>query len=394
MTIKTTLALAGVLLLVAVTTYFVTYTPSAERVLPAPTGTFGVGRAIFHWIDADRREILSTRPGDNREVGIWLWYPASARQPALETAPYVEKLDVLAEALTRREVSLARSVRTHTVGGADVAPEPATYPILLFSPGAATIPALYTSFSEELASHGYVVAVLDHPYDNGASLLSDGRVVKPAQQPDAGEELLAFQRERVSVRAQDIAFVIRQLELFHAGAIESPFRGRLDLGRIGVLGHSIGGMTAAEACINDASIQACANMDGVVSAMPAYPDLADRGPSQPLLFMAKPFPAIRGEAPEDFQRRLAFLHARGNALLDDVQFGRSYRVTVIGATHATFSDEEVLLAGRAEGPRELLGYARAYLLAFFDENLRGQRPALLDSRPPSSAIQVEVFTPQ
>jgi predicted dienelactone hydrolase len=175
-------------------TNFVTYAPSAERVLPAPTGTFGVGRTIFHWIDADRPEILSTRPGDNREVGVWLWYPASARQPAHDTAPYVENLDVLAEALTRREVSLARSVRTHSVGGADVAPEPATYPVLLFSPGAATIPALYTSFSEEFASHGYVVAVLDHPYDNGASLLSDGRVVKPAQQPAGGEELLAYQR--------------------------------------------------------------------------------------------------------------------------------------------------------------------------------------------------------
>lgn len=391
---KKILALVTViLLLAAATAYFLSLEAPAERVLPAPTGPHGVGRTVFRWVDSDRPEVLSTRAGDKREVAVWLWYPASP-EAHLETAPYVDELDALAGVLTGDELALARSVRTHTVEAADLVPEPAVFPILLFSPGNATIPALYTSFSEDLASHGYVVAVLGHPYDDLAALLSDGRAVGRATEPDGGAELLAYRRERVSVRVEDIEFVIRELTLLDQGAIESPFRGRLDLGRIGALGHSIGGMTAAEACMRDARIKACANMDGVVSAMPAYADDDGRGPSQPFLFLAKPFPAMPGETPEDAQRRLALLHSRGNALLDDARLGRSYRVTITGATHETFSDEEILLAGEAERPRQLLDFARAYLLDFFDESLRGRSPVLFGSPPVDGAIRVEVFAPQ
>ncbi len=301
---------------------------------------------------------------------------------------------MLAAALTSEELSLLSSVQTHSTDGARLAPELTRIPLLVFSPGNATFPALYTSYAEDLASHGYIVAVLDHPYDSAATRLSDGTIIELATQPTEGEELLAFRQERVKVRSQDIAFVIQQFILLDEGAIDSSFEARLDLDRIGALGHSIGGMTAAQSCIEDERIRACANMDGVTNALPAYPSSDGRGPSQPFLFLAKPFPRMQGESDDDSQRRLAFLHSQGNAMLDDVRFGQSYRVTISGATHATFSDEEFLLSGESERPRELLNFARAYLLAFFHESLNGQRSSLLSSPPSDRAIRVETFTPQ
>jgi dienelactone hydrolase len=381
-----------IVLLAAATASLLSGVAAAERILPTPTGEYGVGRTAFRWVDMDRPEVLSTQADDQRQVGIWVWYPVSP-QPGEETAPYVEDLDALAGALTETEVSLLQSVRTHSVAAVALAPEPATFPVLLLSPGMATIPALYTSFAEELASHGYIIAVVDHPYDSAATLLSDGRVVEQARQPDGGEELLTYMRERTAVRVEDVAFVMRRLIDLHEGAVASPFRARLNLSRMGVLGHSIGGMTAAEACMHYERIRACANMDGVVNAMPAYPDADGRGPPQPFLFLAKPLPAVPGESQEDSQRRLSLLYSRGNTVLDDVLLGRSYRVTITGATHATFSDEEFLLADESESPRELLGFARAYLLAFFDENLRGLSPTLLDAPPIDNAIRLETFMP-
>jgi hypothetical protein len=67
------------------------------------------------------------------------------------------------------------------------------------------------SGSEGLASHGYIVAAVDHPYDDIAVRLSDGRVVKQAKEPAGGEELLRYQRERVRVRMDDVRFVLDQI---------------------------------------------------------------------------------------------------------------------------------------------------------------------------------------
>ena len=46
--------------------------------------------------------------------------------------------------------------------------------MVLFSPGLAGVRSQNTAWAQELASHGYVVVALDHPYDS-AALLADGR---------------------------------------------------------------------------------------------------------------------------------------------------------------------------------------------------------------------------
>jgi dienelactone hydrolase len=360
--------------------------------LLSPTGPYPVGRLIFHWQDASRPEVLSSKTGDKREVGVWVWYP-SITDPGKQTAPYIDQLDTLTKTLSSDEVSLARAVQTHAVSNALPSITPPRFPVLVFSPGSGGIPALYTSFCEDLASHGYVVAAVDHPYDDIAVRLSDDRVIKQGKEPTGGEELLRYQRERVRVRVEDVRFVLNQLMQIQQGRLESPFRGRLDLDRIGVFGHSRGGMTAAEACMKDQRVKACANFDGVVNAMPAYDD-AGRGPVQPFLFMEKPLPAMKGEKPEDAKGRLAFLRQRGNTMLAGVQSGQSYRITIDGATHGTFSDEEIISDSSATRPRRLLDVARTYLREFFDEALNGRQSAVLSAPPSDAAVQVQVFSPR
>lgn len=361
--------------------------------LPAPTGTYGVGRRLIHWIDARRAETMSARPNDRREIVVWLWYPAPPGL-RLTPAPYVDRLDRLATGISGDEVSLARSAQSHAIGNAPLAAQPAQFPVIFFSPGSGSIPALYSSLCEDLASHGYVVAGMDHPYDDAAVVLADGRVVRQAKRPNGGEELLRFERARVTVRAQDLRFALDQFTRIQAGQIQDPLQGRLDLSRIGAFGHSVGGMTAAEFCKQDRRVLACANMDGVVAARPAYPDAAGRGPRQPFLFLEKPLPAMKGEKPEAARRRLTALRERGNVLLAGVRSGRSYRVTITGATHATFSDEEILTGENAKRQRELIGIVRKYLRAFFDRSVRNQQTTLLDTSPSDDAVQVEAFSPK
>jgi dienelactone hydrolase len=191
-----------------------------------------------------------------------------------------------------------------------------------------------------------------------------------------------------------VRFTLDQLSLIQQGKLDTPLKGRLDLTRIGVFGHSTGGMTAAEACMRDPRIKACANFDGVVNAQPAYADAQGRGPLQPFLFLEKPLPALAGEKPEEAKQRLGFLRERGNALLAGVQRGRSYRITIEGATHITFSDEETISDPQASRPRELLDLIRRSVREFFNEAFSEKESSFLKNTPSDRAVRIETFLPR
>src|SRR5262245_27735636 len=43
--------------------------------LPAPTGTYSVGRTHFDWTDQSRTD--PENPSGHREIIVWVWYPAA-----------------------------------------------------------------------------------------------------------------------------------------------------------------------------------------------------------------------------------------------------------------------------------------------------------------------------
>ena len=66
---------------------------------------------------------------------------------------------------------------------AAVADEQPAYPVLVLSPSVFP-PLLLAAIAEELASHGYVVAGVNHTYETAVTVFADGRVVpvNPAAQ--------------------------------------------------------------------------------------------------------------------------------------------------------------------------------------------------------------------
>jgi predicted dienelactone hydrolase len=67
-------------------------------------------------------------------------------------------------------------------------------------------------------------------------------------------------------------------------SLRAPFAGHLDLSRIGVFGHSIGGMAAARACQIDYRIRACSDQDGTDDLGSPFPVSTPGAiPKQPLL---------------------------------------------------------------------------------------------------------------
>ena len=77
------------------------------------------------------------------------------------------------------------AARTNSVPDAPVASGKKRFPVVLFTPGGGVGRWTNIAWAEELASHGYVVAALDHPYDTATVQFADGRRFTGRSTPSA-----------------------------------------------------------------------------------------------------------------------------------------------------------------------------------------------------------------
>ncbi|MBW4670846.1 MAG: alpha/beta hydrolase, partial [Cyanomargarita calcarea GSE-NOS-MK-12-04C] len=105
-------------------------------------------------------------------------------------------------------------------------------PVIVFTHGLGSVRTELRYLAEHLASHGYVVAALEHPGSNetntNAALGGKNRLLKP-------QEFLE--------RPRDISFVLDELEKLNK-TVDNSLRGKLDTNNTMVIGYSFGGGTA------------------------------------------------------------------------------------------------------------------------------------------------------
>ena len=388
---------------------------SLPAILPPATGPFAVGKITVHWADESRIEPLS-RDHEPRELMVDIWYPAEASHSApaayLDAAAYEKALGADGYQNFFREASaaLTQGVQTHAFASAPYARAAGPSPVLIFSPGGGMGREVYATQLEELASHGYLVAAISHPYDAIVTIFPDGREIAYSEQrwpkpPSLEGEANLSQLEW---HAADISFVLD--ELIRANSAKSsqlPFAGHLDLSRVGALGHSFGGIAAAHACQLDRRFQACLNEDGLVAKKPVFLDVRGWSMDQAFMLILHDPPTRRLTDEEVAQMKMPRqrveamvkrLDAAQEAALRNTGKG-SYRVRLRSemTTHMDFSDLPFLGArdrADAEKRAAILATVGSYVLAFFDSYLREMKPALLDQTRGSEFVEtVQRFGP-
>ncbi len=105
-------------------------------------------------------------------------------------------------------------------------------PIIVFSHGFGSVRTDLRYLAEHLASHGYVVAALEHPGSNETALKA---VNKGKKQLVAPQEFLD--------RPKDVSFIVDELEKLNQTANNS-LQGKLATNNVMVVGYSFGGGTA------------------------------------------------------------------------------------------------------------------------------------------------------
>ncbi|TLN00012.1 carboxylic ester hydrolase, partial [bacterium] len=270
-------------------------------------------------------------------------------------------------------------VKTNAVPDAPVAKSDTPFPVLIFSHGRGGFRTHNTLQVEELVSHGYIVATIDHPYAASGVIFPDGHLVAFDQRffdpKHAGHG--PFLDEVLPFLGQDVSFTLDQLIRLNQADPNGILTGKLDVEHAAAFGPSLGGIIATEACAHDARLKACLSMDAFIPA-----DALQPGLQQPLMMMSRDAKYMQAEhwAQADIDEtqttiRAAFDNPRGDRTL----------VWIDGMYHNDFSDARLYtplasLIGFT-GPIDTLQarhIVNAYSLAFFDHYLKGLPEALLD----------------
>lgn len=309
-------------------------------VLPEPTGVFRVGRTNMVLTDSNSTDAMASEMSSARKLYMWAWYPASV-QASAKHAPYLpsawrDAREAHSGWLITRLVnrSLA-NVQAHSIADAPLSTAKPSYPVVLLRAGSSASTTDYTVLAEDLASHGYVVLGIDAPYRTFIVVDSDGRVTAraPSNNPDLyrGAALITLATKLANAWAEDLSFMLNQLEALNAAKV---FAGRLDLKRVGVVGHSLGGATALQFCRNDARCAAGIDLDG----LPLGTVIAT-GLNKPFLFLLSDH---AGEYDTDNIGQLKNVLADIEAIYARLPADARHYLMMRGANHYNFSDGAVL----------------------------------------------------
>jgi dienelactone hydrolase len=414
--------------------------------LPVPTGPHKIGTVSLHLVDEARQDPWWSIPHP-RELMVSVWYPAQRAIGRWEPAPWMPSaalayyrsnlIDFIEHDpgiitpppppggtpppppdTTPVEVSLdgVTFPITSAREGVPVEIPPRKYPVVLFAPGYGHCREHGTTLVEDLASRGYVVVAISYTYETEEVEFPGGRVELGRHEP--GHDLTGDPIDALSIRKADTEFVLGKLAELATGlnpdaeqrVLPAGLRGCMDLSRIGMFGHSIGGAATAIMMANDSRIVAGINLDGSmipenVSPNTGTPEqidaalalLASRIGDRPFMIMGD-----SGRGPYELGSTNTFYY--------NLDGWRRY-VSLVGSTHGSYTDDEPLLNELAAGgaiqkvgggavsadrwvgtidPNRAIAAERAYIGAFFDLWLRNSNNHLLDG-PSAEFPEVKFF---
>ncbi len=260
--------------------------------MPLPKGEYPIGTASFDITDPVNKAIYSDNLSDQRKIKVQIWYPAEATK-GYKQMPWLEDGLTITHALAKDmalpsfALNQTALIMSHSFEKAPISQRLSHYPVVVISHGWTGFRHLHSDLAENLASNGYIVVGIDHTYGSEVTVFNDGDVkyMNKAALPsrDVTPNFLEFGNQLVNTYAADVNLTLNELEKFNSGQGASNFKDRLDLSKIGLLGHSTGGGADVSIAIKDKRIKALIGMDAWVE--PIKTSEIEKGLKIPALFL-------------------------------------------------------------------------------------------------------------
>jgi pimeloyl-ACP methyl ester carboxylesterase len=355
--------------------------------LPKTTGPYPVATRTLFLVDTSREENHPGAPHRPREVVIQLWYPSASTSGAHAAYRLFKETDPRS---TYQSVLKTDSILNGPVAAG-------RFPVILFNHAWRGFRNRSTYILQELASQGFVVVGISHPYNAAIVQLHDGSVADGRSQVDLGsfyatpvmtlEQRLGLADTEMRIQTDDDRFVLDQLGEADRTP-DNPLFGHVDLTHVGAFGHSFGGNVAAELAREDDRVRSAIVLDGVL-----HGPVAETGLDKPLFRIKAETPDVppgSENSPIQSTRVHAQMSKMGEGALA-ATFARygGYQVIIRGIDHENFSDKGFFspfhsLSGIGTIPQARAAeIINAYIVAFFKETLRNQpQPILSGEKSP------------
>jgi hypothetical protein len=335
---------------------------------PPPTGPYPVGTYTLYLVDDSRSDIYAAEPDAPRELMVQFWYPAAPTGQE-ETAVMLPDLPLTGPIIAERfglPPFLLNHINLVRLGVVEAPPAAnGRFPLILFAHGLTGIRGQNSSMMAQLASHGYVVAAIDHTFANAITRFPDGRTIlyDPCRLfsvlPNCATNYVDG-NPLVGQWAEDMAFLLDTVSRWDE-TTSGILAGKVDTAQVGVFGHSTGGGATVQFCLEDARCDAGLGLDAWL--LPVDERVLSDPPPQPFLFISTP--SWLGD-----ENR-----ARGRALLQALETG--YELTLSGTGHFDFTDIVLLsplttrlgISGEIDSMYSLQ-IQHEVVVAFFDRYLK------------------------
>ncbi|GAA4836258.1 alpha/beta fold hydrolase [Algivirga pacifica] len=355
--------------------------------LPEPRGPYSVGTSSIY-VQTEQEEEITADPNDKRELLYKIWYPGDVDTKSIEHEPYVDTGSRAGFAtkygLPPTLLNYLDKVQTYVYP--DIPVKETSFPVLIFSHGYGSKATGYYALLTELASQGYIIINMNHTYESLGVTLPDGRVhyFDYAYQQTIGADAMEVVGPIIDAFKNDLPYeerhpIVREaaknyfegriqdrwandmvttLNLLEKWNTEGKFKHKLDLTRIGVFGHSVGGGAAGNVTLKDGRIKAAANLDGI-----QWGDKIDRNYSVPFLYVSADWPA-------DHEDINAHIYKKKST-------DYFYECTLLQSGHPNFMDIPFMIpipsvAGTgAINPYLGMEIVTKLLTSFFDQHLKG-----------------------
>ncbi len=330
--------------------------------LQQPTGNFAVGTVIYEWVDKTRNFSYSSYPQDKRIIPVQFWYPSAPDNKA-KKAPY--------SALSKDYTHVSTNSMLYSAFAKSIGKTP----LIIITPGRGVERYGYTTIAEQLASSGYIVAAIDIP-QVGYVIYNSGLIVKPSSKfrPPRGmmagpyEKVDSFFEEPTKIGLRDIEFVMSKIKRLNKRDVTGRFTKRIDLNRIGVFGHSLGGRIAGAFVAGNRRVKAYISMEGIPPRKARYDGLIKVPQAMLVSSGTYPYAKVNYDA---------LVKNRGSLV---------YMIELKDFGHNSVTDFPKITPDQFKykiDPTKGLNISRKIVLSFFDQHLlgKGDFQRVLSSQP-------------
>jgi predicted esterase len=240
-----------------------------------------IGRLVKVLEDRERKETL-IECDENRKVIISFYYPIDETWKENRQALYGDLYSPREDEFINRfkemvplendaeKEKFLKSIKTNIYNDAPISKKQITYPVIMHSTGLGC-PRDYMTFNiEELVNEGYVLFTIEHIYDSMLTVLPNGEILEPPKKEYTQEE----KENLIDIRKNDILFVLNQLEKLNNE--DDVIKNKLDLQRIGIIGHSLGGAAVFKASQWDSRIKATVLFDASLQFLNLSEDIKQK----------------------------------------------------------------------------------------------------------------------